>query len=281
MHPEYVKVKLPTEGTFFETKREVKELNLHTVCEEARCPNRAECWTDGTATFMVLGKNCSRACRFCSVTHGFVQPLDPMEPFNVARAAKEMGLRYVVITSVDRDDLPDQGSRHFASVVREVKKTGAKVEVLIPDFRGDRECVDSILDEGPVVLAHNVETVRRLSPTVRDPRADYDQSLGVLDYAASRGFVTKSSIMLGLGERDDEVVETMRDLREVDVSILTIGQYLRPSKMQLPVVEYSSLQRFDKMREIGYEMGFQFVASGPLVRTSYKAAEAWAMRRFQ
>ena len=279
MHPDYVKVKLPTEAAFFDTKKEVKGLNLHTVCEEARCPNRSECWSDGTATFMVLGKNCSRNCGFCSVTHGYVQPLDPMEPFNVATAARDMGLKYVVITSVDRDDLPDQGSKHFASVIREVRKTGASVEVLIPDFRGDKECMDRILEEGPVVLAHNVETVRRLSPSVRDHRADYDQSLEVLRYAAIKGFVTKSSIMLGFGESDDEVIETMKDLRKVDVSILTIGQYLRPSKMQLPVVEYSRLGRFDRLKEIGYELGFQFVASGPLVRTSYKAAEAWAMRR--
>ncbi len=279
MHPDYVKVKLPTDETFFDTKKEVHGLNLHTVCEEARCPNRSECWSDGTATFMVLGKNCSRACRFCSVTHGFVQPLDPMEPFHIATAAREMGLKYVVITSVDRDDLPDQGANHFASVIREVKKTGARVEVLIPDFRGNRDCIDTILGEEPVVLAHNVETVRRLTPSVRDHRANYDQSLEVLRYSASRGFVTKSSIMLGLGETDEEVVQTMRDLRNVDVSILTIGQYLRPSKVQLPVVEYSRLSRFEKLKDVGYEMGFQFVASGPLVRTSYKAAEAWAMRR--
>jgi len=279
MHPEYAKIKLPTEGSFFETKKEVKGLNLHTVCEEARCPNRGECWTDGTATFMVLGKNCSRNCGFCSVTHGFVQPLDPLEPANVATAAREMGLKYVVITSVDRDDLPDQGASHFARVIREVKRTGANVEVLIPDFRGDKGCLDIILEEKPVVVAHNVETVRRLSPKVRDHRANYDQSLEVLKYASSRGFVTKSSIMLGLGETDDDVVQTMKDLRGVNVNILTIGQYLRPSKQQLPVVEYSGLGRFQKLKEIGYELGFQFVASGPLVRTSYKAAEAWAMRR--
>ena len=279
MHPEYAKVKLPTEETFFDTKREVNGLNLHTVCEEARCPNRGECWSDGTATFMVLGKNCSRACRFCSVTHGFVQPLDPMEPTKVATAVKEMGLKYVVITSVDRDDLPDQGAHHFANVIKEVKNTGAVVEVLTPDFRGNKECIDAILNEAPVVFAHNVETVRRLSSSVRDHRAGYDQSLEVLDYAASKGFVTKSSIMLGLGETDEEVIETMKDLRGVDVSILTIGQYLRPSRMQLPVVEYSSMNRFEKFKEIGYELGFQFVASGPLVRTSYRAAEAWAMRR--
>jgi lipoic acid synthetase len=279
MHPDYAKIKLPTGETFFDTKKEVDSLNLHTVCEEARCPNKGECWSDGTATFMVLGKNCSRTCSFCSVTHGFVQPLDPLEPLNVATAVREMGLKYVVITSVDRDDLSDQGAHHFANVIREVKKTGASVEVLIPDFRGNKDCIDEILNETPVVLAHNVETVRRLSPTVRDHRASYDQSLEVLRHAASKGFVTKSSIMLGLGETDEEVTETMRDLRNVAVSLLTIGQYLRPSRVQLPVVEYSRPGRFEKLKEIGYELGFQYVASGPLVRTSYKAAEAWTMRR--
>ena len=279
MHPDYAKIKLPTGETFFDTRKEVNSLNLHTVCEEARCPNKGECWSDGTATFMVLGKNCSRTCNFCSVTHGFVQPLDPLEPLNVATAVREMGLKYVVITSVDRDDLQDQGAHHFANVIREVKKTGASVEVLIPDFRGNKDCIDEILNENPVVLAHNVETVRRLSPTVRDHRANYDQSLEVLSHAASKGFVTKSSIMLGLGETDEEVIETMKDLRNVSVSLLTIGQYLRPSKVQLPVVEYSRPGRFEKLKEIGYELGFQYVASGPLVRTSYKAAEAWTMRR--
>lgn len=279
MHPEYAKIRLPTSESFFATERAVKGLRLHTVCEEARCPNRPECWSEGTATFMVLGKNCSRNCGFCSVTHGFVHPLDPLEPISVAAAIREMGLKYAVITSVDRDDLPDQGAAHFASVIREVKKTGAKVEVLIPDFRGNKDCLDAIMREEPVVIAHNVETVRRLTPHVRDHRANYDQSLGVLRYISSSGFTTKSSIMLGLGEKDEEVVETMNDMRTAGVNILTVGQYLRPSKLQLPVVEYSSMGRFEKLKEAGYEMGFQFVASGPLVRTSYKAAEAWAMRR--
>jgi lipoic acid synthetase len=279
MNPEYAKIRLPTEETFFATKSEIKHLGLHTVCEEARCPNRSECWTDGTATFMVLGKNCSRNCRFCSVGHGHMETLDPLEPLKVAEAVREMGLKYAVITSVDRDDLPDQGSHHFASVIREVKKTGARVEVLIPDFRGNKVELDVIMDEKPDVVAHNVETVRRLSATVRDPRANYEQSIEVLKYISSKGFITKSSIMLGLGETDEEVVETLTDLLAAGVQIVTIGQYLRPSKMQLPVVEYSSMKRFEKFKEIGYELGFQFVASGPLVRTSYKAAEAWASRR--
>ncbi|MEL9914369.1 MAG: lipoyl synthase [Thermoplasmatales archaeon] len=275
MHPEYVKVKLPTEEKFFSTRGEVKKLNLHTVCEEARCPNRAECWSNGTATFMVLGKNCSRNCKFCSVTHGFVEPLDPMEPRNIAVAVREMGLKFVVITSVDRDDLPDQGAGHFAAVVREVKLTGAKVEVLIPDFRGNFDLVDIILKEGPSVVAHNIETVSRLSPFVRDPRASYSQSLAVLKHISSKGFVTKSSIMLGLGETDLEVIDAMRALRNAGVSILTIGQYLRPSKEQIPVVEYSTPSRFKYLEQVAYELGFSYVASGPLVRTSYRAAEAW------
>lgn len=278
MNPEYAKVRLPTEESFFNTRRKIGTLGLHTVCEEARCPNRSECWTDKTATFMVLGKNCSRNCRFCSVTHGFMEKLDPEEPEKIALAVKEMGLKYAVITSVDRDDLPDQGSSHFAEVIMKTKNTGAKVEVLIPDFSGNEQSLDRILEQSPDVIAHNVETVRRLSPGVRDHRADYDQSLRVLSYISSRGFTTKSSIMLGLGESDDEVIETMRDLKSVGVNILTIGQYLRPSKMQLPVIEYSGSGRFQKLKEVGYEIGFQYVAAGPLVRTSYKAAEAWKMR---
>lgn len=278
MNPEYAKVRLPTEESFFNTKKEINTLGLHTVCEEAKCPNRSECWTDSTATFMVLGKNCSRNCRFCSVTHGHVETLDPGEPLKVATAVKEMGLKYAVITSVDRDDLPDQGAGHFATVIREVKRTGAIVEVLIPDFRADKGALDAIMNEKPDVIAHNVETVRRLSPSVRDHRANYDQSLEVLSHIFSRGFLTKSSIMLGLGESDEEVIATMKDLVSVGVSIVTIGQYLRPSKMQMPVIEYSSMERFGKLKDAGYEIGFNYVASGPLVRTSYKAAEAWAMR---
>ncbi|MCL5680983.1 MAG: lipoyl synthase [Candidatus Thermoplasmatota archaeon] len=279
MRPDYVKVRLPTEESYFEVREEVRNFNLHTVCEEARCPNISECWTSGTATFMIMGKNCSRNCRFCSVTHGHTQPLDPDESINVANAVRDMKLRYVVITSVDRDDLPDGGSAHFANVIREVKKLGVKVEVLIPDFQGRKDQIENILAEKPAVIAHNVETVRRLTPFVRDHRATYDQSLNVLKFIGSRGFLTKSSIMVGLGESDDEVRETMRDLREAGVEILTVGQYLRPSRMQLPVTEYSSSERFRMFEDEGYKMGFSFVASGPLVRTSYRAAEAFALRR--
>lgn len=279
MRPDYVKVRLPTEESYFRTREEVKDLQLHTVCEEARCPNISECWTMGTATFMIMGKNCSRNCRFCSVTHGHMEPLDPLEAEKVAKAVRDMKLRYAVITSVDRDDLPDGGAQHFANVIKEVKKSGVKVEVLIPDFQGNEKSLKSICEARPDVIAHNIETVRRLTPFVRDPRAKYDQSLRVLKFIKSQGFITKSSIMLGLGEGDEEVLLSLRDLRDVGVDIVTIGQYLRPSKMQLPVFEYSSAERFKMLEEEAYRMGFSFVASGPLVRTSYRAAEAWALRR--
>ncbi len=275
MLPDYAKVKLPTEENFFLTQDRVKSHRLHTVCEEARCPNRTECWSDGTATFMIMGKNCSRNCRFCSVTHGHMEPLDPLEPIMVAEAAREMGLNFVVITSVDRDDLPDGGSKHFAHVIEEVKKLGVKIEVLIPDFKGNKDQIDNILKANPDIVAHNIETVRRLTPLVRDPRANYDQSLEVLKYIGDRGFITKSSIMVGLGETVDEIIEALKDLRSVGVKIVTIGQYLRPTRMQLPVREYYDIEKFNELKEIAYGMGFSYVASGPLVRTSYKAAEAW------
>ncbi len=275
MLPEYAKVKLPTEEVFFSTEGKIKTLKLHTVCEEARCPNRTECWSDGTATFMIMGKNCSRNCRFCSVTHGHMEPLDPLEPMMVAEAVKEMGLTFAVITSVDRDDLPDGGASHFARVIREVKKLGIKVEVLIPDFRGNEDQLKTIMDSKPDIIAHNVETVRRLSPTVRDGRAGYDQSLRVLEFIAKGNFITKSSIMVGLGETKDEIITTLKDLKAVGVKIVTIGQYLRPTKMQLPVQKYYTTAEFQELKEEAYEIGFDYVASGPLVRTSYKAAEAW------
>lgn len=258
----------------------LRDRSLHTVCEEARCPNVAECWDAGTATFMIMGSNCSRGCRFCSVTHGRMSPLDPEEPAKVAESVRMMNLDYVVITSVDRDDLDDQGAAHFASVIRELKNADVKVEVLIPDFRGDQDLLDLIIEEEPVVIAHNIETVRRLTPSVRDPRATYEQSLSVLRYIKGKsGSITKSSIMIGLGETDEEVLSTLADLRSADVDIVTIGQYLRPSKMQLPVTEYSSMERFRDLDKAARNMGFSFVASGPLVRSSYRAAEAWINRR--
>ena len=282
VRPEYVKVPLPSGENYTKIKQTLRDRTLFTVCEEARCPNVAECWGNGTATFMILGSNCTRGCRFCAVTHGNPLPVDSNEPEKVLQSVKVMGLDYVVITSVDRDDLPDQGSTHFASVIRKIKGSGVLVEVLIPDFRGEKNLVDRIIAEKPAVLAHNVETVRRLTPTVRDGRAGYDQSLDLLRYVKEKnpGQITKSSIMLGLGEKDEEVIEAMRDLRNAGVDIITIGQYLRPSRKQMEVVEYCSSERFASFEKTGFKMGFSFVASGPLVRTSYRAAEAWAKGRF-
>ena len=282
MRPEYLKVPLPSGENYAMIRQTLRDRTLFTVCEEARCPNVAECWGNGTATFMILGSNCTRGCRFCSVTHGNPIPVDPEEPEKVLQSVKSMGLDYVVITSVDRDDLPDQGSSHFARVIKKIKGSGVLVEVLIPDFRGQVELIDNIIAEKPAVLAHNVETVRRLTPLVRDGRAGYDQSLDLLRHVKIKnsGQITKSSIMIGLGEKDEEVTDTMHDLRTAGVDILTIGQYLRPSKKQMEVVEYCSADRFANFEKIGMKMGFSFVASGPLVRTSYRAAEAWAKGRF-
>ncbi len=281
MKPGYVKVNIPSGKNYISIKNNLMEKNLHTVCQEARCPNIAECWDSGTATFMILGSNCSRGCRFCSVTHGGMLPVDPEEPAKVRDSVIAMNLKYAVITSVDRDDLTDQGSVHYSRVIKEVRMAGVLVEALIPDFTGREDLLENILQSNPDVLAHNVETVRRLTPMIRDHRANYEQSLKVLKYFKERNntLITKSSIMLGHGELDHEVEETMDDLRSVGVDILTIGQYLRPSKKQIEVTEYCSMERFKMFEKIGYEKGFSFVASGPLVRTSYKAAEAWASRR--
>lgn len=281
MKPAYTRVRIPSGENYLMIRETLRDRSLHTVCEEARCPNVAECWDSGTATFMIMGSNCSRGCRFCSVTHGKMTALDPDEPFKVAESVNLMGLEYVVITSVDRDDLPDQGSQHFASVIREIRNAGVKIEALIPDFRGQEDLLDNIIREDPEVIAHNIETVRRLTPGVRDPRAGYDQSLSVLRYIKKKNQqkLTKSSIMLGLGETDDEVLSTMADLRGAGVDILTLGQYLRPSKLQLPVHEYSSTERFTILGNAARKMGFSFVASGPLVRSSYRAFEAWMKRR--
>ena len=281
MKPGYVKVNIPSGENYISIKNNLMEKNLHTVCQEARCPNIAECWDSGTATFMILGSNCSRGCRFCSVTHGGMLPVDPEEPVKVRDSVIAMNLKYAVITSVDRDDLPDQGSVHYSRVINEVRMSGVLVEALIPDFTGREDLLENILQSKPDVLAHNVETVGRLTPKIRDHRASYEQSLKVLKYFKERNntLITKSSIMLGHGELDHEVEETMDDLRSAGVDILTIGQYLRPSKKQIEVTEYCSMERFKMFEKIGYEKGFSFVASGPLVRTSYKAAEAWASRR--
>jgi lipoic acid synthetase len=263
--------------THFESLHQLKSglrrLNLHTVCESARCPNIHECFSKGAATFMILGDRCTRACGFCSVPKGRA-PLDPAEPANVARMAAAMNLRYVVITSVNRDDLRDGGSAHFAETVKEVRRTlpQARVEVLTPDFCGDLEAVARVLDAGPHVFNHNMETVARLYRRVR-PQADYGQSLRVLRFAREHapGALTKSGFMVGLGETEDEVHALLRDLREADVDVATIGQYLQPTRRNLPVAAYIEPRQFERYREYGLSLGFQMVFSGPLVRSSYMA----------
>tara|TARA_B100000029_G_scaffold140514_1_gene135716 strand:- start:597 stop:1532 length:936 start_codon:yes stop_codon:yes gene_type:complete len=276
--PEWLKVRPPGGERYRWIKEQRVELELATVCEEAHCPNIGECWSGGTATFMVLGSVCTRGCRFCAVnTNRNGLPVDPSEPEKLARTIRSMGLNYIVVTSVDRDDLADQGAQHFADCVAAVKRLSptTRVEILIPDFRGDPALVDVVARSGAEVLAHNIETIRRLTRTVRDGRCGYDQSLGVLRQikTSNPGLLSKSSIMVGLGESEAEVVECMQDLRSVDVDFLTIGQYLRPSRKHLAVEEYVSPEVFDRYAEAGRAMGFRYVASGPLVRSSYRAGE--------
>lgn len=276
--PEWLTV-LPAGGENYNRLKQLfGELNLHTVCQEAHCPNVHECWGGGTATLMLMGDVCSRACRFCMVTPGKPDgKLDELEPENVAFALSQMGLTYVVLTSVDRDDLPDGGASHFAKTIRLVKEgsPGMLVEVLIPDFQDDLEALRVVAEARPDVVAHNIETTLSLTPRVRDPRASYWQSLSVLRNVKklNQRIYTKSSIMLGLGEDEGEVRLAMKHLRDVGVDFLTVGQYLRPSKRHLPVEEYVTPETYERYRQIGERMGFKYVASGPLVRSSYKAGE--------
>ncbi len=281
--PDWLKMQPPSGQEFAGIRETLREHDLNTVCEEANCPNLGECWSGGasgeggTATFMLMGHKCTRDCGFCDVETGGGEPLDPDEPANVASAVAEIGLDYVVLTSVDRDDLPDQGAGHFAETIREIKRRhpGILVEVLIPDFQGEPELVRKIIDAEPDVLAHNVETVERLQQPVRDPRAGYEQSLSVLDLADRESDVyTKTSLMLGHGEYDHEVYRTLSDLREVGVDVVTFGQYLRPSRDHLPVQEYAHPAKYETWRQVAEEeFGFLYCASGPMVRSSYKAGE--------
>ncbi len=276
--PEWLKVRMPSGERYGAIKSRARELKLHTVCEEAQCPNIGECWSGGTATFMVMGDTCTRGCRFCAVaTARNPAPLDPMEPTNVAEAIREMQLDYVVVTSVNRDDQADQGAGHFAACIREIRARNPKtlVEVLIPDFRGEVDLLRIVLDAGPDVLAHNVECVPSLQSKVRDPRANWEQSTRILAGAKTLtpAQLTKTSIQVGHGETEDEVLDTMRMLRDLDVDFLTIGQYLRPSMTHLPVREYVTPEVFARLEAEGKAMGFKYVASGPLVRSSYKAGE--------
>ena len=271
--PDWFKKPLPKGGATTPVRALVEELGLHTACEAAKCPNLNECWSRKTATFMVLGNHCTRRCFFCSVPKARPDPVDADEPRRVAEAARRLGLRHVVVTSVDRDDLPDRGAGHFIRVVEEIRAAGeCVVEILTPDFKGRLDVVDGVADAGPDIFNHNVETVPRLYKTVR-PGAVYERSLALLKRVKrfDRKILTKSGLMVGLGERDDEILEVLRDLRRAGVDIVTIGQYLRPSDRELPVERYVTPQEFDALAAQGREMGFGGVYAGPFVRSSYNA----------
>jgi lipoic acid synthetase len=277
--PSWIKVRLPSNPVFFSTKALISDLRLHTVCESAQCPNRWECWSQGTATFMIAGDRCTRACGFCAVTTAKPFALEEDEPQRVAEAVMRMKLKHVVITAVARDDLKDGGANHFARVIAAIQKMDPSIiiEVLVPDFHADDSCIQTVLDARPDIYNHNMETVERLTPVVRS-RAKYRTSLQVLRRAKElssrgRGVVTKSGIMLGLGEAEPEIFQTMDDLREVGCQVLTMGQYLRPTPNHLPVVEFVTPQQFELYGEIARKKGFEHVASGPLVRSSYHAAD--------
>jgi lipoic acid synthetase len=279
--PDWFRVPAPSlakESRYNEVKDSLKDLNLATVCEEAQCPNIGECWSGGTGTIMLLGDTCTRGCMFCAVnTDSKPPPPDPFEPFKTAEAVTKWGVDYIVLTSVDRDDIEDGGAQHFAHTVELLKhkKPELLVECLVSDFQGNLNSVETLATSGLDVYAHNVETVERLQKFVRDPRAGYKQSLSTLEHAKKikPGLYTKTSLMLGLGETEEEVLQTMKDLRAIDVDVVTFGQYLRPTERHLAVVEYIKPEVFDKYRQIGEEMGFKYVASGPMVRSSYKAGE--------
>jgi lipoyl synthase len=275
--PKWLRINAPGGENYSNIKQSLRSRNLHTVCEEARCPNICECWGAGTATIMIMGDTCSRRCRFCSVNTGKPPLLDPNEPGSVARAIKVWGLKYVVITSVCRDDLGDGGAEHISKTIKAVKSLCPRtiVEILIPDFNGKTDSIKKVVESGSEVISHNIETVRRLTCKVRDFRASYEQSLSVLKKckAIAPSVYTKSSIMLGLGEYDVEIIATMKDLRSAGVDIVTMGQYLQPTSGHLPVVEYIRPEKFDTLRDIAQSLGFVYVASGPLVRSSYRAGE--------
>ncbi|HBH06696.1 MAG TPA: lipoyl synthase [Flavobacteriales bacterium] len=270
--PKWLRVKLPVGENYKKVRSVVEEHKLHTICESGHCPNMGECWGAGTATFMILGNICTRSCGFCSVATGRPLPPDPKEPLRVASSVKLMGVKHCVITSVDRDDLEDGGSIHWVETINMVRKISPQttLETLIPDFAGRWDNLQRIIDVAPEVVSHNIETVRRLTKKVR-VQARFDRSLKALKRLKDGGMKTKSGIMLGLGERHEEIVEAMEDLRNADVDILTIGQYLQPTKAHLPVKEFVKPEEFENLRNIGLSMGFKFVESGALVRSSYHA----------
>ncbi len=282
--PDWLKVRAPGGENYTKLKQTLRGLDLYTVCEEARCPNVGECWSSGTATVMLLGHTCTRGCRFCSVTTGNPRgAVDPREPEHVARAISQLELKYVVLTMVDRDDLLDGGAAHVGEAVRALRRYQPEllVEVLVGDFRGRVEDVETLQASAPDVYAHNIEVTRRLTPIIRDQRCSYDLSLRVLRQAKELApeRMTKSSIMVGIGETDDEVLETMADLRAAGVDVVTLGQYLRPTPKHAPLDRYVTPEAFAEFERAGLELGFSYVASGPLVRSSYHAAEAFIAAR--
>lgn len=270
--PSWLRMERASGESYTMVKSLVESHRLHTICTSGNCPNIGECWNAGTATLMILGDICTRSCKFCGTKSGRPLPPDPGEPARVAQAVKTMHLKHCVITSVDRDDLPDSGSAHWAETIRRIKEVNPEVtiETLIPDFRGNTNDIDRVIDAGPEVISHNIETIRRLTPLIRSV-AKYDVSLSVLSHVASRGVRTKSGIMLGLGEREEEVNEALNNLYAAGCRIVTIGQYLAPSLEHMPVVEYVTPEKFEEYRRKGLEIGFDFVESSPLVRSSFHA----------
>ncbi len=270
--PKWLRVKLPTGEAYKKVRQLVTDHKLHTICESGNCPNMGECWGEGTATFMILGNVCTRSCGFCSVATGRPDAADPFEPARVANSVKLMGVKHAVITSVDRDDLADGGSEIWAATVRAIRRQSPQttLETLIPDFAGKWDNLQRIIDVAPEIVSHNLETVRRLTKQVRI-QAKYDRSLEVLKRLKAGGMKTKSGVMLGLGESEEEVIETMEDLRSVGVDVLTLGQYLQPTPRHLPVVAFIHPEKFAEYERIGLQMGYRFVESGPLVRSSYHA----------
>jgi lipoic acid synthetase len=270
--PDWLKIKFESTEKFASINTIVKQNNLHTICSSGRCPNMSECWNKGTATFMILGEICTRACKFCNTLTGVPLPPDPEEPTKIAESIRLMNLRHAVITSVDRDDLLDGGADHWAKTIRQIKivNPNCTLEVLIPDFDGNTKLIDKIINEKPEIISHNLETVRRLTPQIRT-KAKYDTSLNVLKHIASNGIVAKTGIMLGLGETETEILELMDDALLAGCSVLTIGQYMQPSRKNIAVSEYITPEKFEEYRQIGLQKGFRQVESAPLVRSSYCA----------
>lgn len=278
-HPDWLKVRMPQGDRYHNLKKQVREHKLHTVCESASCPNIGECWSHGTLTIMIMGEICTRACRFCDVPSGKPLPLDPNEPSQVAQMLKGLNLKYAVITSVDRDDVADEGAGHWAETIRAVREAcpTLQIETLIPDFHARPDCLDIVCGARPDVLSHNLETVKAFQKKIR-LQANYEDSLAVLKYARERhGLVTKTGLMLGMGETQVQVLETMEDIARTGCEVLTLGQYLRPSRQHQEVLEYITPEQFKKYEGVGYELGFRHVESGPLVRSSYRADKLAAL----